>query len=233
MSSHQKTALRTLERLFPGMGWRPLWMTLISVLCLITYFHYGSLRSSPQWFVDASREFWGIEALRFHLHGWSHLSALVLLMIVPLMLCRLAGIRALDLGLSVKAAKREFRLVLGMWAVFVPVIWLVSETEAFTRVYPRLSGAESDIGLFVAYESFYLVKWVAWEFFFRGFMLFGFKKDFGNRAVLISTIPFVLMHFGKPQAEVYASLAAGFILCWIALRSRSIWPGVLLHWLVA
>ena len=55
------------------------------------------------------------------------------------------------------------------------------------------------------------------------------------RAFLLTilAIPFVLMHFGKPQAEVYSSVAAGFILGWLAWRSRSIWPGVILHWLVA
>ena len=64
-------------------------------------------------------------------------------------------------------------------------------------------------------------------------MLFAFAKDLGSKSVLVSTIPFVLMHFGKPQAEVYSSVAAGFILGWLAWRSRSIWPGVILHWLVA
>ena len=208
-------------------------MTLVSGLCLITYYHHGSHQSVPQWFIDWSRDLWGIEALRFHQHAWSHVTAMVLLMLVPLAICRLAGIRAFALGLSAKGARSEFLIVLGMWVAFVPVIWLVSETDAFTRVYPRLRGAKSDVGLFVAYETFYLVKWVAWEFFFRGFMLFGFKRDLGNHAVLISTIAFALMHFGKPQVEVYASLAAGFTLCWIALRARCIWPGVLLHWLVA
>ena len=29
------------------------------------------------------------------------------------------------------------------------------------------------------------------------------------------------------------AMIAGLVLCFIALRSRSIWPGVLLHWLVA
>jgi membrane protease YdiL (CAAX protease family) len=77
------------------------------------------------------------------------------------------------------------------------------------------------------------VKWIAWEFFFRGFMLFGFGKDFLQRAVLVSTIPFVLMHYGKPELEMASALIAGLVLCFIALRSKSIWPGVLLHWLVA
>jgi membrane protease YdiL (CAAX protease family) len=222
-----------LDRVYPGMGWRPLWLTVTSALCLVVYWHYGSRSQSPEWFVEWSTGLWDIEVLRFHEHAWGHLSAVVVLMALPLLVACLGGYRPLDLGLGVRGAKREILLVLGLFAAFVPVVWLMSGTEAFQRTYPRLPQAETDAGLFLTYEGFYLVKWVAWEFFFRGFMLFGFKRDIGTRAVLISTIPFVLMHFGKPQAEVFASLAAGFILCWIALRSKSIWPGVLLHWLVA
>ena len=28
-------------------------------------------------------------------------------------------------------------------------------------------------------------------------------------------------------------MIAGLVLCFISLKSRSVWPGVLLHWLVA
>jgi len=222
-----------LDRIYPGMGGRPVWLTVLSALCLIVYWHHGSQRACPDWFVEWSRATTGIEATRFHEHGWGHLSAVVVLMLVPLVVCRIAGMRPTELGLSIRGARREIILVLAMWAAFLPVVWLMSRTGSFQRMYPRLPQAEQDVGLFLAYEGFYFVKWVAWEFFFRGFMLFGFKRDLGSRAVLVSTIPFVLMHFGKPEAEVFASLAAGFILCWIALRSKSIWPGVILHWLVA
>lgn len=222
-----------LERVFPGMGFRPLWLTLVSALCLIVYWHHGSRSACPEWFVERSRAFWGIEPLRFHEHGWSHLTAVAVLMVVPLVVTAIARISPLELGLSIRGAKRELLLVLGLWAAFLPVVWYMSGTASFQRMYPRLPEAETDAALFLTYEAFYFVKWVAWEFFFRGFMLFGFKRDLGTRAVLVSTIPFVLMHFGKPEPEVFASLAAGFILCWIALRSKSIWPGVLLHWLVA
>ncbi len=83
--------------------------------------------------------------------------------------------------------------------------------------------------LYVLYEVIYLTKWTAWEFFFRGFMLFGFEKDFGVKSVLISTIPFAVMHMHKPVPEMVGSILAGFLLCWIARQNRSIWPGVLLH----
>ncbi len=41
------------------------------------------------------------------------------------------------------------------------------------------------------------------------------------------------MHIGKPEAEVLGAVVAGLVLCYLAMRSRSIWPGVLLHSLVA
>ena len=223
-----------LEKIFPGMGWRPLWLSAVAALCLVVYHHQGSPLNAPPWFLDASAVFTGIDALRFHQHLWGHLSAVVVLMLAPLLLCLvLEGWKPTELGLSVRGAKREFLLVLGLWLAFLPIVWWFSDTPGFARTYPRLPQARGDMSLLIAYDAAYLVKWIAWEFFFRGFMLFGFKKDFGTRAVLISTIPFVLMHFGKPQPEVYGSLFAGLILCKIALSSNSIWPGVLLHWLVA
>jgi membrane protease YdiL (CAAX protease family) len=225
---------RALDRLYPSMGARPLWMTCTAVLCMVVYEHHGSFSATPAWFVGLGRRITSIEQLRFHEHGWSHTVSLLVLMLVPLMLARvLSGLRPVELGLGVREAGREILVVLGMWAAFLPVLWLVSATDAFARTYPRFPPAATSFALFAAYEGLYLVKWISWEFFFRGFMLFGFARDLGTRAVLVSTIPFVLMHFGKPELEVVASLPAGLILCWIALRSRSIWPGVLLHWMVA
>jgi len=224
----------TLDRIYPGMGWRPLWLTIVAAVALVIYEHHGSRRSCPAWFIEQSRAFFEIEPLRFHQHLWSHLTAFATLMVLPILCGFLLERWSIwDLGLSVRNAKKEFLLVLALWAAFLPVLWFFSETPAFMRTYPRLPGAATDLSLYAWYEGLYLIKWVAWEFFFRGFLLFGLAKDFGTRAVLFSTLPFVIMHFGKPEAEVAASLAAGFILCTIALRSKSIWPGVLLHWLVA
>jgi membrane protease YdiL (CAAX protease family) len=155
-------------------------------------------------------------------------------MIVPLLVSRFAsGWGPRDLGFRVKGAHREILLALGLWLAFVPVVLFISDTPSFAAKYPRVKAIAGDGTLFVLYHGLYLVKWIAWEFFFRGYMLFGFEKDFGTRAVLISTVPFALMHVGKPELEMLAAVPAGFILCYIALRSRSIWPGVLLHWLVA
>ena len=74
---------------------------------------------------------------------------------------------------------------------------------------------------------------LSWEFFFRGYMLFGLEERFGKYSVLIQMIPFTILHHGKPFAESLGAILAGILLGVIALETRSFIYGALLHWLVA
>jgi membrane protease YdiL (CAAX protease family) len=149
---------------------------------------------------------------------------------------------------------RSYGLGLGDWkvgltgvglllAVMLPGAYLASTLKAFSGVYPLAGqGAFSlQIGgftqrswaLFTAYELAYASYFVAWEFFFRGWMLNALLPRFGRAAVLIQTAPFALMHLGKPELEVLGSIPAGVALGLLALRTRSFWYGALLHALIA
>lgn len=69
----------------------------------------------------------------------------------------------------------------------------------------------------------------AWEFLFRGYMLFGLEKSIGKSAIFVQTIPFVMMHLGKPFLETLACIPGGFILGYIAYRTRSFLPCFIIH----
>jgi len=75
--------------------------------------------------------------------------------------------------------------------------------------------------------------YTAWEFFFRGFMLFGLRRYVGDwLAVCMQTIPQCLWHIGMPTGELLSSIGGGLLFGMIALRTRSIvWP-MLLHYLM-
>jgi hypothetical protein len=73
---------------------------------------------------------------------------------------------------------------------------------------------------------------LGWEFFWRGYSLFGLKSKFGYYSIFIQMIPFFILHKGKPEVELFASIFAGLILGVQALRSRSFIYCWLLHWLV-
>jgi len=69
----------------------------------------------------------------------------------------------------------------------------------------------------------------AWEFIFRGYMLFGLEKSIGKGAIFVQAIPFVLLHFGKPFLETLFCLPGGFILGYVAYRTRSFLPCFIIH----
>ena len=77
-----------------------------------------------------------------------------------------------------------------------------------------------------------------WEFFFRGFLLFGLQKSWLRAwgAVIVQALVFMLLHWSldpsaaKPPAEVLSALPGGLILGVLALRTRSFVYGFLAHW---
>ena len=71
------------------------------------------------------------------------------------------------------------------------------------------------------------------EFFYRGFCLFRFERLAPGFAIFIMVIPYALLHIHKPFPEAMGSIVAGLVLGALALKSRSIWPGVLIHCTVA
>jgi uncharacterized protein len=89
--------------------------------------------------------------------------------------------------------------------------------------YPMARLLLKDTRLFIPYELAYiLLYYLAWEFFFRGFLLFGLAKDFGaTNAILIQTISSCLIHLGKPESETLGSIAVGIVFGIIAIRTQS------------
>ncbi|HVJ80534.1 MAG TPA: hypothetical protein VNC50_05645 [Planctomycetia bacterium] len=50
---------------------------------------------------------------------------------------------------------------------------------------------------------------------------------------MMMTLPYCMIHFGKPLLETMASIGAGLILGGLSLKTRSIWLGAALHVYVA
>ncbi len=71
------------------------------------------------------------------------------------------------------------------------------------------------------------------EFFFRGFLIHGTRARYGYYAILLSVVPYCMIHFGKPLPETLGAIVAGLALGTISLFTRSIWLGVLIHVSVA
>lgn len=137
-----------------------------------------------------------------------------------------------DYGVKFGDYKSGIVITLISIAVMLPVLWFVSASPEFAAKYPHLQMAKSDWTIFLIYEIGMLIYLFAWEFIWRGFMLFGLEKKFGYYAVFIQMIPFVILHNGKPELETFSSIIGGIILGVVALRTRSFLYGVFIHFAI-
>jgi membrane protease YdiL (CAAX protease family) len=119
------------------------------------------------------------------------------------------------------------------YAVMVPFILLAAQAGDFQATYPLDRNALASAEMFWVYEVSYVVFFIGWEFFFRGYLLFSLEPKLGAVAIAVQTVPFALMHLGKPFPEALGSIFAGLFLGMLALRTRSIWYGAALHAAVA
>jgi membrane protease YdiL (CAAX protease family) len=184
----------------------------------------------------------------FFSHSYWCIGQTLLLTAIPLWHLRRMGERPLHYGLARQptatppdspvasgdaAPQVSLRVYLGLLLLILPVILAASFTPTFQRAYPLYRLAGRSLFELIAWEVQYVCMFFAIEFFFRGYLLFGLRRAFGSQAIFVAMLPYCMWHFSKPPIEALASILAGLLLGTLALASRGIWGGVLLHVAVA
>ncbi len=160
------------------------------------------------------------------------------LLLAPL-LAILIGMRSSPetFGLAAGNARLSVRYGLGIVLVMLPFLFFSSRTQAAMDYYPFFRRWPSAYGFswaYVAYfELLYGMYLLAWEWFFRGFLLFGLARGMGSWALFAQALPFGLLHWGKPMPEFAGSFVAGLVLGFVALRTGSFLTGFVAHWAIA
>jgi membrane protease YdiL (CAAX protease family) len=202
---------------------------LLAPILLSVYRVWGWADRLTVWFPSLSQN--PLAGLYGVLFQWGSFFFLVL--VIPFLTARfILGFSPGELGLGL--GDRRFGLFFVMAALVllvIPAAVLASTMPDVQLEYPLAKVILIRSDLLPLYEAAYvLLYYLAWEFFFRGFMLFPLARVFGGvNAVLIQTIPSCLIHIGKPQGELTGSVLAGLILGGLAVRTGSIWYGFFLH----
>ncbi len=165
------------------------------------------------------------------LRPWALLPGTAVALVCALVAAGRAGIdlRRWGLGLGDRAFWGP-RLALGLAGVAVLVGVAALLSPAMLSYYPDSALGRSGIPGLVQAQAMALLYFIGWEFFFRGFVLFGLARRDPALAVIAQALPFFLMHRGKPPLEMASSWLGGVGLGWFTLRAGSVWPAVLLHW---
>ncbi len=165
--------------------------------------------------------------------GWA-LSTVALFGVLPFLVATLVlRMKPAEFGFNARGFFRHIGLYVLFFALMIPAIWWASKNPEFRQTYPFPGLARSDPDWFWRWEIFYFLQFCALEMFFRGFLVFCLERRFGLHGVLVMTIPYAMIHLHKPMPEAFGAIFAGLILGYMALRTRSFYGGVLLHYAVA
>jgi membrane protease YdiL (CAAX protease family) len=132
---------------------------------------------------------------------------------------------------------RRFGLTLGDWRLGIPVavggiltmaliIWFLGRLPDFRAYYTDTVGGRPMWRLVIDTG----IDIFAWEFFFRGWMLWSLGRKFGTDAIWLQIVPFALMHVWKPEIEQLSTVIGGAFFGLLAWRTKSFLYGWLLHW---
>lgn len=173
--------------------------------------------------------------------SWWSGAKLLGLVLAPAIHIWLLGGRLRDFGLPLtpRTGAEDPRHGVGKWLYFVlfggvlPLVALASFSPAFQQTYPFYRQAGRSWFDFLCWELQYGATFLAFEFFFRGYMLFGLVRALGSHAIFVMVVPYCMIHALKPASESLGAIIAGVVLGTLALRTRSIWYGVMIHVSVA
>jgi membrane protease YdiL (CAAX protease family) len=130
----------------------------------------------------------------------------------------------------------DYGFVVGDWKIglafvffgcllMAPVIWFLGTREVGMQGYYNYT----DEGLIwkKGLELF------GWEYLFRGWILFGYKRKYQADALWLQAVPFAIAHLGKPDLETLSTIFGGFAFGWVAWRTGSFLYPFLIHWFIS
>jgi membrane protease YdiL (CAAX protease family) len=226
-----------------GTDYRPMVALVLLAVTLGIHHYYGG-RSFFQSTLDPLIRGWeaaGSTWLKFdkyydlYSHGWWALSRIIGYVFAPLLVWKLLfpDDSILDMGLRTKGFLSHIWIYILCLVVVLGAMVLLSRQQDFLSYYPFYKGASRSWFDLLAWELAYFSQFFALEFYFRGWILAALRRTMGASAIFVMAVPYCMIHFGKPYLEAHGAIVAGVVLGSLAMRTRSIYAGFLVHITVA
>jgi uncharacterized protein len=198
------------------LDWKIAVISIISTLLLIVeYYHFPLL----PW----SRLFPGWDTTGLSMKV---LDRTLLYFIIPLLIILVVfRENPKNYGFTFGDWKAGLVITLGAIILISPILWVVArENTSMQNYYKPMVGG-------LPWSTF--LDLFGWEFLFRGWLLFGYTRQFGTDGIWLQAVPFALAHISKPELETLSTIFGGFAFGWVAWRTRSFVYPLLIHWFVA
>jgi uncharacterized protein len=223
--------MQELFALFRGVDRKPAIVLVSAAVLMSIYVYQGNHNFFMEHFAPWFGDWAGVDWLR---HLYQFLAALFFFFAVPAAIIRFYFKESLaDWGLQLGDWRFGLYFVAAAALVLPVLCWITAGNPEFQAEYPLTKLAGASLLVFFFYECNYLLYYIGWEFFFRGYMQFGLKDRLpAFYIIMMQTLPSTIIHIGKPQGETMAAILGGILFGAVALRTRSIVWVLLVHWML-
>lgn len=223
--------LKSFKEALAGMEKRSAVILGYSVVAMVAYVYYGQ----PPFFrqtLGRLLDLGGLDEIAGRVYQFCFMT--LVFAAVPAIIVKLVFKQNLrDYGVRLGDWKLGIPLALAAIVLVGPMVYGTGADPTFQAEYPLSKTAAETARRLVVYELLYLLYYIPWEFFFRGFMQFGLKDKYGAfGAIMFQTFASVLLHIGKPPAETWASVVAGPAFGIVSLKTGSILAVLIFHYLL-
>jgi membrane protease YdiL (CAAX protease family) len=223
--------MEKLKEQFKGWGVEP-GVTLVLAAFLMVLFAY---QGHPDFFLTHFGERpWALESPDFYSQAYRFLFTFAAFFLVPALVVRFLYKKTLrEYGFTLGDVKFGGAFVLISFVVLPLPLYLSAGSADFLKEYPLWRDVGANAGNCVLWIALYLLFYIGWEFFFRGFMQFSLV---GRVApffiIMMQTLASTIIHIGKPEGETLSAIAGGIVFGAVALRTRSMLYPLIVHWYV-
>ncbi|MDA8139957.1 MAG: CPBP family intramembrane metalloprotease [Desulfobacteraceae bacterium] len=212
---------------------------MLACMVIITYQYY--FQSPIDYFQSLVRKVSADEALLYQSMAW-HLGSFFMLMIVPItsmgIMNRFSARKFSPYKYTFKLGDYKTGIKLALLFAVITVgihLLLVAFGVIVADIYPACKSQliRRYFLVFVLFECSQCLYMTGFEYFFRGFLLIEAQAVFGNNALAITLLPYIIIKFGKPPVEIYTAIIVGLVLGYMTIRTRSFWYAALAHSLLA
>jgi membrane protease YdiL (CAAX protease family) len=124
--------------------------------------------------------------------------------------------------------------ILGLAGLLVPVGFLASRRKQAWSRYPQIRTPVWTPGLLVQNAAAWVAYLLAYEYLFRGMLLFECTRSLGAwPAIAVSTALYSMAHVPKGLGETIGAIPFGVLLCVLTLLTGTLWVAFSAHLLLA
>jgi membrane protease YdiL (CAAX protease family) len=218
------------------LNWKPEYTSpvtaiLSSSICFASYWFLSKSRRIEEYFLKKYTS----QKASIYFIAYQKLSGFVLMGIIPTCFILFSSDYNLsDLGFTIGDMNQNLKFGLLLSAVIIMINFFVSKRKFTFQMYPQMKVKEWSIRLLLFNACCTITYLLAYEFLFRGILLFVCTNAFGFwPAVAINLAFYSSTHIPKSGQETLGTYPYGLVLCLVTISSGSIFIAFITHFVMA